>query len=291
MQVFVWQRCFCGEGRQASRQAGRKEGRRNSVGKTIQERQQKVWERVRTVVGKTSLKRPNGRPPPCWWWKKVGSDAQRSPPPLSWILLHPWNQGLGCFFYYQDWIWLYHQINISWNLLKIAWFQPKFWQPGLQWIQGHNPNSDLAAVPHSVLPKYGFIHTRFSVFSNACATVEEAAADPLSGLFCWFLSQLSQGLVTANLSKEAGEPVLQPWGHRQEDSYAPHRPVGPNIHRSCARRLPLLRWTPSVFHRSQQRSSLCSAAQLIRHVTFTPSRHSFRHVYGEAGTCEILSSR
>lgn len=76
------------------------------------------------------------------------------------------------------------------------------------------------------------------MFSIACAKVEEAATDPLPAEFCWFLSQLWQELIMANLSEEASESGLQPWGHRQVDSYAPHQPVGPNIRRSCARRTP-----------------------------------------------------
>lgn len=57
-------------------------------------------------------------------------------------------------------------------------------------------------------------------------------------IVCWFCSQLWQELITENLSKKASEPVLHPWGHRHNDSYAPLQPASPNNCRSYAKRPP-----------------------------------------------------
>lgn len=100
-------------------------------------------------------------------------------------------------------------------------------------------------------------------------------------------------LLLVDLSKEASEPTLQPWGRRQEDSYAPHQPVGPNTHRNCARKPP-----SSVLNStnlSQEPVALltvfCSPAYQTRSHHNTQHSASLDMCTGKAGTCEILSSR
>lgn len=128
-------------------------------------------------------------------------------------------------------------------------------------------------------------HTHYTVISNARAKVE-AAADWLSGGFCWFLSQLWEELTLAQKKEKQESLFYSQEATDRTASLQPTKPWEPVLTGSL-----LLCRTPSTFPRSHNAPDCTLHPSLPD--TFPSHHHCTQHDAPPdtfAGTSEILPS-